>query len=76
MEEKSDFFIRAAQGQDEDELLNELNELEADALAGEMEEMDVASGYVENKVKPQPISAKGAAQSEEDELRALEAMMS
>lgn len=33
MEEKNEFFIRAGQIEDEDDLMDELNELEADMAA-------------------------------------------
>ena len=61
--------------EDNDDLLDELNELEADALANEMESIEIGSGALQGKggAIAQPAVA---AKSDDDELRALEAMMS
>ena len=45
-DEKADFFIRAGELEDNDELLDELNELEADALANEMEAVEIGGGAI------------------------------
>jgi len=49
MEEKNEFFINAAKTEDDDELLNELNDLEAEMAAQELEEVEIGSGVVEAK---------------------------
>ena len=74
-EEKADFFIRAGELEDNDELMDELNELEADALANEMESVEIGAGALKGKggAIAQPAVA---ARSDDDELKALEAMMS
>ena len=74
-DEKADFFIRAGELEDNDELLDELNELEADALANEMEAVEIGGGAIKGSgggIKQPAVAAK----SDEDELKALEAMMS
>lgn len=43
MEEKQEFFINAGQVEDTDDLMDELNQLEADAAAGELEELNIGS---------------------------------
>lgn len=79
MEEKRDFFVRAGQIEDEDELMDELNELEAEMAAEEFEGVEIGSGALEygqaNKAPVIAAPAKNKAQTEEDELRALEQMM-
>lgn len=79
MEEKQEFFVRAGQIENEDELLDELNELEAEMAMEDFEGVDIATGAiegVEEKVQPQKQPAgKAKVQSEEDELRALEQLM-
>ena len=47
MEEKRDFFVRAGAIEDEDDLLDELNELEAELAAEEFEGIEIGSGAVE-----------------------------
>ena len=54
--------------------MDELNELEAEAAGNELAEMEIGSGHIQNKNPGQMIHGKP--QSEEDELKALEAMMS
>ena len=55
--------------------MDELNELEADALANEMETIEIGSGALQAKggAIAQPAVA---AMSDDDELRALVVMMS
>lgn len=43
MQEKTDFFIRAGQMEDEDELLDELNELEAEMAEDELAALEIGS---------------------------------
>jgi hypothetical protein len=47
MEEKQEFFINAGKVDDEDELMDELNELEAEMAAAELEEVEIGSGIIE-----------------------------
>lgn len=47
MEEKTDFFIRAGQIEDQDELLDELEELEAKMAEEELEGLEVGTGKIE-----------------------------
>jgi hypothetical protein len=80
MEERADFFIQAGKTEDDEELLDELNEMEANALAAEMEDVEIGAGHIQAKnpvVNSGPMyvgAAKG--KSEEDELNELQAMMS
>ena len=78
MEEKQQFFIDAGKVEDEDELMDELNELEADMLAAELESVEIGSGAIDSGKLPgiaHPAKPQAAKQSEEDELKALEMMM-
>lgn len=74
MDEKQEFFVRAGQMDNEDELLDELNELEAEMAMEDFEGVEIGMGSVEsNQVPAQKAPAgKSKVQSEEDELRALE----
>ena len=78
MEEKQQFFIDAGKVEDEDDLMDELNELEADMLAAELESVEIGSGAIDSGKLPgttQTAKPQAAKQSEEDELKALEMMM-
>lgn len=57
--------------------MDELNELEAQMAEEELDQIEVGKGAVEyGQGQPQPMPAKkGKAQTEEDEMKALEAMM-
>ena len=79
MQERADFFIRAGQVEDEDELLDELNELEAEMAQDELDQLEIGSkpiavGGGANKVNVN-AGPQRAQQNEEDELKALEQMM-
>lgn len=79
MDERADFFIRAGgQEGDNDELLEELNQLEADALANELEAVEIGGGAIKNHGQTTGFVTSGgvSAKNDEDELRQLEAMMS
>lgn len=78
MEEKQEFFINAGKVEDDEELMDELNDLEAEMAAAELESLEIGAGVIDSgkqgqgqHAKPQPA----AKQSEEDELKALEMMM-
>lgn len=78
-EERADFFIRARGTEDDEELMDELNELEALDAAKELEEMEIGAGHIKGKQVEQQQQEQvnaGSVQNEEDELKALEAMMS
>jgi cell division septum initiation protein DivIVA len=74
MEEKQEFFINAGKVEDEEDLLDELNELEAEMAAAELEEVEIGSGLIHGGKQAEPAKPQ-AAKSEEDELKALEMMM-
>lgn len=79
MEERADFFIQAGKLEDDDDLMDELNELEAESAAAELEKLEIGAGAIKGNVPSQPIyvpSSSAAAKSDDDELKALEAMMS
>jgi Icc-related predicted phosphoesterase len=78
MEEKNEFFINAAKVEDDDELLNELEELEAEMAADELEKVEIGSGAIEAKggaLQQKQQQQVAAGKSEEDELKDLEMMM-
>ena len=78
MEEKQQFFIDAGKMDNEEELMDELDELEAEMLAAELESVEIGSGAIDSGKLPgmaQPVKPQAAKQSEEDELKALEMMM-
>ena len=52
MEEKQEFFVRAGQIDNEDELMDELNELEAEMAMEDFEGVDIASGSIEANHAP------------------------
>jgi hypothetical protein len=52
MEEKQEFFVRAGQIENEDELMDELNELEAEMAMEDFEGVDIATGSVEAEHAP------------------------
>lgn len=79
MEEKRDFFVRAGQIEDEDDLMDELNQLEADLAEEELEGLDIGTGPIANAnegVRQPAGKVQNKVQNEEDELKALEMMMS
>ena len=52
MEEKQEFFVRAGQIENEDELMDELNELEAEMAMEDFEGVDIATGSVQAEHTP------------------------
>jgi hypothetical protein len=52
MDDKAEFFINAGKTGDEDELMDELNEMEALALEEEMDNIEVGTGHVEGIKAP------------------------
>ncbi len=73
-EEKNQFFIDAANSADNDDLLEELNELEALQAAEELENVEIGTGRIEAKGGAAQIHVQ-AGKSEEDELDELKMMM-
>jgi Snf7 len=76
MQEKADFFINAGKMDDEEDLMDELNELEAINAEEELAGLEIGA----NPIKaPQPGAAgkvgPSKGKSEADELRELEQMM-
>jgi len=49
MEEKNAFFVQAGRIEDEDDLLDELNELEAEMAGRELEEQEIGAGHIAAK---------------------------
>ena len=59
VQDRQDFFINAANKDDDDELLDELDELEAELAQEDFDDMEVASGSVIGaKSQEQPIQNK------------------
>ena len=75
MEEKAEFFRGANQIDDEDELMDELNELEALNIEEELNEVEIGAGHVASNKVNVPAAKNKAIVEEEDELKALERMM-
>ena len=79
MEEKRDFFVRAGAIEDEEDLMDELNQFEADMAEDELAELEIGSGALIGNAEPEKKPAgrvQNKVQNEEDELKALEMMMS
>ena len=69
--ERQEFFADVAQ-EGQDELLDELDELEADALAGELEGLDnIGAGPIKAPVQANVAPAQQATEDEEAELAKL-----
>ena len=74
MEEKREFFVQAGKIDDEEDLMDELNELEAEMAGKELEELEIGGGHIAAKEQPMYVGAGAAAakgKSEEDELNEL-----
>ena len=56
VQERQDLFAAAAEEGKED-MLAELDELEAEALAGELDEMDVVNAPIAQADRPEPVAA-------------------
>lgn len=70
MEEKQEFFINAGKVEDEEDLLDELNELEAEMAMADLD-VEIGTGAIEGVkggAQGQPVKPQ-AAKSEEDELK-------
>ena len=78
MEEKTEFFVQAANIEDQDDLLAELDELEAEQAAEELESIEIGKGAVnagKGGAIAQPNMQKTKSAQEDDELKQLEMMM-
>jgi hypothetical protein len=47
MDEKTEFFVNAGKMEDEDELLDELNELEAEMAEDELAQLEIGTGAID-----------------------------
>ena len=75
MEDRQNFFAEAAQGEDDEDLLAQLDEYEADAVGAEIEGMEVGTAGIANP-NPNPVPATSQAEEEaQKELDELERMM-
>ncbi|CDW89679.1 vacuolar sorting protein [Stylonychia lemnae] len=82
MEEVQDFFIKSSQVENEDELLDELNELEAFQAQEELDQIDIGKRPIlvgpsaEDQGKSKKISSQNISDQElDDELKELERLM-
>lgn len=78
MDERAEFFIRAGGQEDKDDLLEELNQLEADALAGELEDIEIGGGAIKGKAPAMGVTSGAStamAAEEDDDARQLAALM-
>lgn len=64
VEERSAFFINAGQQEDNDELMDELNELEAEMAGEEFDQMEVPSGVISGAQANEPQKVKPQAQAQ------------
>ena len=56
VQERQDLFVAAAD-EDKDDLLAELDEMEADAVAGELEDLAVGAGPIAAPAQPMAAAA-------------------
>jgi len=58
MDERTEAIMRMANKGDDEDLMDELNQLEADSAAAELEELEIGSGHImaKNPVQAQPAS--------------------
>lgn len=65
--------------EDEDDLMDELNELEAEMAEDELAALEIGSDPIRGGAQVEPVAGKAqhnkAQMNEEDELKALERMM-
>ena len=74
VQERQDLFAAAAE-EGKDELLDELDELEAEALAGEIEGMEVGAMPISAAAQPVAAQAEPAQAEEQKQMADLMAMM-
>ena len=75
VQERQEFFINAGQIDDQDELLDELDQLEAEMAEEELNQVDIGSGAIVDKVGQQPVAAPKQAQKQQDDADLLAQMM-
>lgn len=81
VDERAQFFISAGQQEDNDELMDELDALEAEMAEEDFAKTEIGSGAIigaldnEQKVKPQPAKAAQKQDVDEDEARLAALMM-
>ena len=77
VQERQDFFINAGQAEDQDELLDELDQLEAEMAEEEFNQMEVGVGAVKGGEQQEPIAVNKAPQKskQEDDADMLAQMM-
>ena len=76
VQDRQEFFINAANKDDDEELLDELDELEAELAQEDFDDMEVASGnLIGAKSEEQPIQNKAKPNKQQDEADMLAQMM-
>ncbi len=76
MNEKTEFFINAGGAQDNEDLMDELNDLEAEMAGQELEDVEIGSGYIEpSKANVVPNKQPANKQREKTEEEILNEMM-
>ena len=74
--ERQEFFINAAQKDDDDELLDELDALEAEMIEDDFNDVEIGSGAIKGAAGQQAVQAKPqAASRQQDEADLLAQMM-
>jgi uncharacterized membrane-anchored protein len=61
VQERQEFFINAGGQEDNDELLDELDELEAELEAEKFNEVEIGSGAIREDLRPVPAQPRAAA---------------
>jgi Icc-related predicted phosphoesterase len=56
--ERQEFFINAGNTDDNDELLEELDELEAEMAANDFDQVEIGSGAIAGAIGQQPVPAQ------------------
>ena len=74
IQERQEFFANAAE-EDKEDLMGELDELEALAMEEEMESVPISNAPIAGAQPSQPKPVANVANEEQAELDALEAMM-
>ena len=75
--ERQDFFMGIANKDDDEELLDELDALEAELVGEDFDQLEVESGVINVPQNQQqvPVYNKPAAAKQEDDVEQLRAMM-
>lgn len=76
VQERQDFFVNVGNQDDNDELLDELDDLEAEMAAEDFDGLEIGSGAVKNKEDAVPVqSEKVDSKKQQDEADMLAQMM-